>query len=231
MRPSSPSIVLCIDDREAVLRMQQAYLSSFGYAVLSALDPREGVTIALQEHVDAVVLDYDMPVLNGAEVAAILKRTYPKLPIVLYTAHTLEVVKDALPLVDAFVEKMSAGKLVAELDRLLGRPPRQGVHRRFPRYPVHVPFSLQIEKPQGKTKVQGVVIDIAEGGLGGDIDVELDPGQLVSIAMELPRTTAELNVRAQVRYHVGKSHGFEFVDLSEPQSLALQLCCEQLAQP
>lgn len=61
----------------------------------------------LQHHpVDVVVLDYEMPVMNGEAVAREVRRLYPNLPIILMSGHPGDDGWPILQLVDAYVPKL-----------------------------------------------------------------------------------------------------------------------------
>ena len=47
----------------------------------------EAIQQAKELHPDLVMLDLSMPVMNGAEAAVILKKTMPKMKIILFTMH------------------------------------------------------------------------------------------------------------------------------------------------
>jgi CheY-like chemotaxis protein len=97
----------------------QAILGKLGFRVIPALRPVIGLRIAASQRVDAVITDYEMPEMNGAVVAAALKRRYPQLPVILFTAT------DPLPngirsLCDACCDKAAPLEhLLATLNRLL----------------------------------------------------------------------------------------------------------------
>jgi DNA-binding NarL/FixJ family response regulator len=57
---------------------------------------------------DAVLLDYEIPSMNGSDVAFNIKRVRPELAVVLLSGS--EVPKYALALVDAFVLKLEASR-------------------------------------------------------------------------------------------------------------------------
>ena len=77
--------LLWIDDYAPGLEVYKAVFQSFGYNVLTACDGQLGIRI-LQEHTpDAVVVDYEMPGMDGAAVAAHVKRKSPKLPVVMFS--------------------------------------------------------------------------------------------------------------------------------------------------
>ena len=58
-----------------------------GYEVLEATGGDEGLKLFLSHSVDAVVLDYQMPGMNGDVVAAKMKRVESHVPIMLLSAY------------------------------------------------------------------------------------------------------------------------------------------------
>lgn len=86
-RPATNSLVLCIDDELIGLKIRSILLERAGYSVLSALEASEGIDIFAREPVVAVVLDYAMPGMNGAEVASRMREIKPEVPILLLSAY------------------------------------------------------------------------------------------------------------------------------------------------
>src|SRR5689334_5767278 len=83
-------------------------LESRGYNVLTAETGERGLEVVASSSVDAVILDYLMPTLNGAEVARSLRERWPSLPLVMLSGYPEDVPDDALKLVNAFVAKGGA---------------------------------------------------------------------------------------------------------------------------
>lgn len=100
----SPNIVLCIDDNEDVLQLLEMLLHDRGYTVLTASSGARGLELATLEPVDVVILDYEMPGLNGHDVAIALRRWEPQIPIVMFSG-AVDIPSQTLKLVDAFVSK------------------------------------------------------------------------------------------------------------------------------
>ncbi len=100
--------VLCIDDHLQCLYLRGEVLSSAGFHVLTVNNGEAGIALAEQHAVDVLVLDYSMPKMDGEEVARILKKDYPRLPIILCSG--LENIPQRMfDLVDAFVRKGDDG--------------------------------------------------------------------------------------------------------------------------
>ncbi len=80
--------VLVVDDNPAVVDTLVAMLDELGAEAGPCLDPRDAIA-ALQDDKsvwDLVITDYDMPGMNGAELAGRLRQMRPDLPILLLTA-------------------------------------------------------------------------------------------------------------------------------------------------
>src|SRR5690348_3867196 len=164
--------ILCVDDTAYVLQMLDMFLTAVGYRVVTASNGRAALELAATFALNAAVLDYEMPDLTGLEVAQILKRERPGLPILMYSAHPQEDKVKTAGVVDVYVQKEQPQALVMELTRLLGDAPPILVRRRFPRYTTSSEFTLQ---PKGRAEstdvvLHGTMTDLAEGGCGGDLD-------------------------------------------------------------
>ena len=96
--------LLCIDDYQSSLNLCKIVLEDFGYKVSTASSAREGLQIFASHVSDAVILDYQMPEMNGELVAAEMRRTKPRVPILMLSGW-LPLPESALQLVDEFVAK------------------------------------------------------------------------------------------------------------------------------
>lgn len=81
--------VLVADDSHSVREVIKAFLTLYAGAEIcgEAADGLEALERSRELRPDLVVLDYAMPVLNGAEVAVQLKSDRPDLPIILFTMY------------------------------------------------------------------------------------------------------------------------------------------------
>src|ERR1700723_492576 len=52
-----------------------------------AVNGEEAIALAIEHKPDLIVLDFQMPVMNGIEAAYELKRIMPNVPIILFTLH------------------------------------------------------------------------------------------------------------------------------------------------
>jgi CheY-like chemotaxis protein len=84
---SRVSRILCIDDEVLGLEIRKVVLEREGYVVHTASDGPSGIKLFRQHPIDAVVLDFAMPGMNGAAVAVALKEIRPEVPILLLSAY------------------------------------------------------------------------------------------------------------------------------------------------
>jgi CheY-like chemotaxis protein len=229
--PTGDKTVLCVDDTAYVLQMLEMFLTTVGYRVVAAASGQEAIALASKHELNAAILDYEMPELNGLEVAQILRQTHPRLPILMYSARQPQTEITAAGLVDAYVEKEHPQELVMALARVLGDPPPALVRRRFPRYSVKSPFMLRVSRLESDDDVilRGSLKDLAEGGFGGVIDGKMVPGEVAAFTCGIPKCELRLELRARVCYRDAESHGFEFIDLTASQQKDLQRCLQVLA--
>lgn len=112
-------LVLCVDDEGSRLHIRELVLQSVGYKTLSATSGREGLRLFQSQDVDAVVLDYSMPDLEGGMVAAAMKQLKPHVPVLMLSGY-VQPPSDALPVVDAYITKGTGPEVVLErLEALL----------------------------------------------------------------------------------------------------------------
>ncbi|MFA5182068.1 MAG: response regulator [Syntrophales bacterium] len=83
--------VLVIEDNEQNLYLVKFILEKHGYEVCEARDGREGIEMAVTVKPDLILLDIQLPVMDGYAVAKII-RTQPGLaqvPIIAVTSYAM----------------------------------------------------------------------------------------------------------------------------------------------
>ncbi len=83
--------ILLVEDNEENWDMLSRRLQRRGYEVIRARDGREGVAMARSAAPDLLLLDMNLPEMNGWEVARLLKGApeTSALPIIALTAHAM----------------------------------------------------------------------------------------------------------------------------------------------
>ena len=80
--------ILCIDDNAHGLNARRVLLERQGHQVAVARSGPEGLKAFRREKADLVIVDYIMPQMNGAEVVRKIKKSAPRLPVILLSGYT-----------------------------------------------------------------------------------------------------------------------------------------------
>lgn len=79
--------ILCIDDDAVGSTLREAVLRRAGYRVLIAASGTQGLEMAKRQRADLILVDFDLPDLNGFSVAGLLRGIEPSARIVMLSGH------------------------------------------------------------------------------------------------------------------------------------------------
>ena len=114
-------LILVIDDETELCETVDCLLRARGYRLLKACSGSEGLKLAIEFKPDLVVLDYEMPEMDGLEVIAALRK-HPMthgIPVLLTTASRIGL--DDIRKADGFLSKPFQEELLYKVvAKLLG---------------------------------------------------------------------------------------------------------------
>lgn len=106
IRPLAGRHILIVDDIAINRRILEQQLRSAGFVVSLAQDPHAAIEFFLANSCDLVLLDYNMPVMNGAELALELARRHPSgLPPFILLSSRGQLADEAGPLISRRIAK------------------------------------------------------------------------------------------------------------------------------
>ena len=115
--------ILVVDDEPKIVKLARDYLERSGYVVLTAGDGRTALSMARSEKPDMVVLDLNLPELDGLDVCRTLRRE-SDVPIIMLTARideTDRLIGLELGADDYITKPFSPRELVARVRAVLRR--------------------------------------------------------------------------------------------------------------
>ena len=119
--------VLLVDDEIDFLEVMSQRMKARGLEITTAESAVQAISIIKKKTFDAVVMDFQMPGMNGMEALKIIKNNNPEMQVILLTAYatiekTVEVIKaGAMDLlekpadIDALIDKIKKAKRNKEL--------------------------------------------------------------------------------------------------------------------
>lgn len=111
--------ILCVDDDKQSLSVRRVFLEAFGFDVTTCSDPRLSLRYADLSQYNAAIVDFQMPEMNGGELAEQLKKRNPQMPVIILSALSA-LPSDTPAAYDAFLCKAESGfALVNKVQELI----------------------------------------------------------------------------------------------------------------
>lgn len=158
--------ILIIEDENDLIKILRSYLEAAGYTVLSASRGDQGLMMWEKQHPDLVLLDLNLPGMDGLDVARAIRRK-DETPIIMLTAR------------------------VEETDRLIGLELGADDYMAKPYSPREVVARVRaVLRRSGGTKTANMVLRIADLTIDldghvvyrGDVLIELTPTEFSLLA-------------------------------------------------
>lgn len=96
--------ILLVDDQRSVREAVNLLLRLDGHRVSEAGNGTMALDLFMRGHFDLVITDFEMPNMNGGELAARIKQASPRQPVLMITAYA-EQLRDVHNPVDAILDK------------------------------------------------------------------------------------------------------------------------------
>ncbi len=129
--------VLVIEDNAANMKLASLLLHNAGHTVLSAVDAETGLMQARAERPDLILMDIQLPGMDGLAATALLKQdpATVAIPVIALTALAMKADQEKSQIAgcDAYIAKpLRYQELYAAIDALLVRDASQTVARPHP---------------------------------------------------------------------------------------------------
>jgi DNA-binding response OmpR family regulator len=80
--------ILAVDNEVSLANTLSRILTDEGYTVRTAYDGDEAIDVIKISHVDLVILDIQMPTIDGFEVLRFVKHNYPSIKVIMLTGFS-----------------------------------------------------------------------------------------------------------------------------------------------
>jgi CheY-like chemotaxis protein len=219
-----PPKILVADDEPSLRRLCNDILTDHGYTVVEAADGVEAIATLKSQHLDAILLDINMPRVDGWGVLEFV-RTMDVPPAVVLVTGMDEIVPPGHlnQYVSGVVSKPFAiTQLLKTLELARSRPalipalgPRGSVRRTFV-----VETTLLSEA--GHPLAIGQLQEISAGGFRVEFSLRLQEGDPVRLVFQLPGRLQPVELRGRVRWHQGDAVGAEIEQVSDGDAAVLR---------
>ncbi len=163
--------ILLVDDSDLIAGILTEFLEKSGYSILRAANGVQGVEMAYKEIPDLIIMDVEMPLMQGYQASRLLKhrRGVKAIPIIMHTSLSEDKDKywGASCGVDAFVNKD-----FDNLDKLLSY---------VEKFCNHPPFNLEVIKEDAKSVNKDYIFEM----LGAFLDQQLFASTIVNLLGEV----------------------------------------------
>lgn len=84
--------ILIVEDNPANMKLAVFVLEQAGYSVISAIDAELGLTLAREQHPDLIMMDVQLPGMDGLAATALLKQDEAtrEIPVIALTALAMK---------------------------------------------------------------------------------------------------------------------------------------------
>lgn len=122
--PQAKSRILVVEDEEGILSLLEETLRIAGFEPITASTGAQALTLTRKEAIDLVLLDINLPLLDGFQVLTKIRQTHPSMPVIMLTAR-----QDKRDVIEGFnlgaddyvVKPFSVEEVILRINALLRR--------------------------------------------------------------------------------------------------------------
>ena len=208
--------VLIADDLRFFLEVEKSYLLRGGFDVLTTISGEEAVEIARNRRPSLILLDLEMPKMDGAAACAAMRKA-PELestPIIIMSATGSEENRQRslkAGCTEFVVKPQNPEELLAIVARVLTLKKREAKR---------ITVVFNVTGSHASRQVVGQAKDLSETGLLLETTTPISVGSVLNLEFYLPGTRAQLKVKAKVVRATkspegAQQSGVQFIDLSQ----------------
>jgi DNA-binding response OmpR family regulator len=224
--------VLYVDDQEHELEARRGMLEAAGFEVACVLSARDAMEYMKSYGFDAIVLDFPLYDVDCTQFVQNVRLESPETRVILLSGYPTRIPEILLAESDAFIHKGEPRqKLLTVLDEMIGSSSvlKWPVARVSSRFAIRVPLDIKVFRFGHLVIIPGRSTDLNEFGMGAKLDLELVPGEMVTLEFRLPMADDVFRPRATVRRRSNSCHyGLEFVSIDPLQRARIRELCEVL---
>ncbi len=168
-------LILVVDDEPRITKLAQDYLERSGFRVLNAADGQTGLALFRHERPDFVVLDLNLPGIDGLDIARIIRKE-SDVPLIMLTAR------------------------VEETDRLIGLELGADDYITKPFSPRELVARVRavLRRVQGGVRPTGIIH-------AGDLEIDLNAFKVTRAGQPIHLTRTEFNLLAVLARNAGQT--------------------------
>jgi two-component system alkaline phosphatase synthesis response regulator PhoP len=168
-------LILVIEDEVKIAKLAKDYLENGSYRVMTAADGSTGLAVARREKPDLIVLDLNLPEMDGLDVCRAIRKE-SEVPIIMLTAR------------------------VSETDRLIGLELGADDYITKPFSPRELVARVKVvlRRIHGGVRTPGLVA-------AGDLEIDLNGHRLTRDGVHIHLSRTEFNLLAHMAQHPGQT--------------------------
>ncbi|HPE47818.1 MAG TPA: response regulator transcription factor [Hyphomonas sp.] len=183
MSEAAPQRIMVVEDNTTTARSLGLFLEAAGFEPVWLANGREALRQAPQVKPALILLDLNLPDIDGLEVCRTLRRN-SQVPIIMLTARTseAEIVEGLESGADDYVRKpFGARELVARIRRSLAAPARASASARLR------VGDLEIDPERRQVTLDGVPVSLTRSEFGILVVLAASPGRVFTRAQLIDR--------------------------------------------